>query len=69
MAGLGTSKAQRYFTSDFHRLSDRLFDAGEIAVVEEVVTWGSAVLYAPSQYSNAVLARGKIDVCETAWKS
>ena len=34
MAGLGTGKAQRYFASDFDRLSNRLFDASEIAVVE-----------------------------------
>lgn len=33
---LGTGKAQRYFASDFDRLSDRLFDASEIAVVEVV---------------------------------
>jgi len=36
IAGLGTGKAQRYFASDFDRLSDRLFDACEIAVVEVV---------------------------------
>ena len=34
IAGLGTGKAQRYFASDFDRLSDRVFDASEIAVVE-----------------------------------
>ena len=33
MAGLGTGKAQRYFASDFDRLSNRLFDASEVAVV------------------------------------
>jgi hypothetical protein len=36
MAGLGTGKAQRYFASDFDLLSDRLFEAREIAVVEVV---------------------------------
>jgi hypothetical protein len=36
MAGLGTGKAQRYFASDFDRLSDRMLDASEIAVVEVV---------------------------------
>jgi hypothetical protein len=36
IAGLGTDKAQRYFAPDFDRLSDRLLDAGEIAVVEVV---------------------------------
>jgi hypothetical protein len=34
IAGLGTGKAQRYFASDFDRLSDCLFDTSEIAVVE-----------------------------------
>ena len=36
IAGLGTGKAQRYFASDFDRLSHRLFDADEVAVVEVV---------------------------------
>ena len=34
MAGLAAGKTQRYFASDFDRLSNRLFDASEIAVVE-----------------------------------
>jgi hypothetical protein len=34
IAGLGTGKAQRYFASDFDRLSSRLFDAGGLAAVE-----------------------------------
>jgi hypothetical protein len=34
ITGLGTGKAQRYFASDFDRLSDRVFDASEIAAVE-----------------------------------
>ena len=36
IAGIGTSKARRYFASDFDRLSNRLFDASEIAAVEVV---------------------------------
>jgi hypothetical protein len=36
IAGLGTSKARRYFASDVDRLSNRLFDASEIAAVEVV---------------------------------
>jgi hypothetical protein len=58
MAGLGTGKAQRYFASDFDRLSNRLFDASEVAVVGVAdLARGSAVLHALGQYSNAVLAR------------
>jgi hypothetical protein len=37
---LGTGKVQRYLASDFDRLSDRLLDASEIAVVEVVETSG-----------------------------
>ena len=37
---LGAGKAQRYLASDFDRLSDRLLDASEIAVVEVVETSG-----------------------------
>ena len=33
IAGLGIGKAQRYFASDFDRLSSRLFDANGIAAV------------------------------------
>ena len=36
IAGLGAGKAQRYVASDFDWLSDRLFDARVIAVVEVV---------------------------------
>jgi hypothetical protein len=65
MAGLGTGKAQRYFASDFDRLSNRLFDASEVAVVGVAdLARGSAVLHALGQYSNAVLARGKLDLGE-----
>jgi hypothetical protein len=40
-AGLGTGKARRYFASDFDRLSDRVFDASEIAAVEVGVSHDS----------------------------
>jgi hypothetical protein len=33
IAGLGTGKAQRYFASDFDRLSDHLLDASGIEVI------------------------------------
>src|SRR5258708_7075500 len=36
IAGLGSGKAQRYFASDFDRLSNRSFDASKIATVEVV---------------------------------
>jgi hypothetical protein len=65
IAGLGTGKAQRYFASDFDRLSDRLFDTSEIAVVEvvdaSVQRRGTAAL---NQYGNAVLDRVKISANE-----
>ena len=61
IAGLGTGKAQRYFASDFDRLSDRLFGAGEIEAVEVVMSRVQhAVLHAFGQYSNAVLDQVKI---------
>jgi hypothetical protein len=63
IAGLGTGKVQRYVASDFDRLSDRLFDACKIAVLE-VVACSNAVLHVPSQYSNAVPDRGNIAVDE-----
>jgi hypothetical protein len=36
IAGLVVRQAQRYFAYDFGRLSNRLFDAREIAAVEVV---------------------------------
>jgi hypothetical protein len=38
VAGLGAGKAQRYFASDFDRLSDRLLDASGIEVIEVVMS-------------------------------
>ena len=62
MAGLGTGQAQRYFASDFDRLSDRLFDASGIEAIEVVMSSvQQRVLHAFGQYSNAVLDRGRIN--------
>jgi hypothetical protein len=61
IAGLGTGKAQRYFASDFDRLSSCLFNADGAHCGRTVVGGGTAVLHAVSQYSNAVLDREKID--------
>jgi hypothetical protein len=63
IAGLGASRAPRYFAFDFERISDRLFGASKIEALEAVES-SSAVLHALGPYSNAVLARGKIDVGE-----
>jgi hypothetical protein len=58
IAGLGTGKAQRYFASDFDRLSSRWFDANGIAAVSRRRR-RAAVLHAFGQYSIAVLDRGR----------
>jgi len=56
-------RAPRYFVFDLERIADRLFGVSKIEALEAVES-NSAVLHALSQYSNAVLARGKIDVGE-----
>jgi hypothetical protein len=66
-AGLGTGKARRYFASDFDRLSDRVFDASEIAAVEVGVSHDSVRqrdTARAARYSNAVLDRAKIGEVE-----
>jgi hypothetical protein len=67
IASLGTGKAQRYFASDFDRLSDRVFDASEIAAVEVGVSHRSVQQRGTARsarYSNAVLDRAKIGEAE-----
>jgi hypothetical protein len=39
IAALGMDRAQRYFASDFDRLSDRSFNASEIAFKHDRLTW------------------------------
>jgi hypothetical protein len=62
IAGLGTDKAQRYFASDFDRLSlvRRYRDRSGRSRSRQRAT--TAVLYGPSRYGKAVLAREKVDV-------
>jgi len=50
--GLGTGKAQRYFASDFDRLSSRLFDANGIAAVSR--RWRLAPRYCTRSASTAM---------------
>jgi len=52
--------APGYVAFDLERISDRLFGVSKIEALEAVES-RTAVLHALSQYSKAVLDRGKID--------
>jgi hypothetical protein len=57
IAGLGTGKAQRYFASDFDRLSSRLFKANGIAAVSRRCRRGTARVQ-PVQHCSTGIDKG-----------